>query len=254
MYMGLSILTGTVWLRLTADQGNIQSFATCILFGSTFMSFMAVVYVPAFIEDRQVFVKDRENGLYGSGSFMLANILIGLPYLFTIAVCTSTIVYWMVNFRPSGSGFLIYIMWTFLNLLAAESLVVFIASLFPNFIGALALSAMTNGIWMACNGFMVSPDALNPFWHYAFYYINYQAYVFRGLAFNEFAERSYSCNQQCYCQYDTSGRDQCQIQGLGVLEQQFRFYGGSQGLWVGITIGIIATLRLLGWAALELRR
>lgn len=45
------------------------------------MSFMAVAYVPAFLEDRAVFVKDRFNGLYGPTTFMIVNFLIGIPYL-----------------------------------------------------------------------------------------------------------------------------------------------------------------------------
>ena len=50
-------------------------------FGSAFMSFMAVAYVPAFLEDRATFIKERANGLYGAGAFMIANFLIGIPYL-----------------------------------------------------------------------------------------------------------------------------------------------------------------------------
>lgn len=42
---------------------------------------MAVAYVPAFLEDRATFIKERANGLYGATAFMLANFLIGLPYL-----------------------------------------------------------------------------------------------------------------------------------------------------------------------------
>jgi hypothetical protein len=45
------------------------------------MSFMAVAYIPAFLEDRQLFIKERANGLYGPTSFMVANFIIGLPYL-----------------------------------------------------------------------------------------------------------------------------------------------------------------------------
>lgn len=45
------------------------------------MSFMAVAYVPAFLEDRATFIKERANGLYGATAFMLANFLIGIPYL-----------------------------------------------------------------------------------------------------------------------------------------------------------------------------
>lgn len=45
------------------------------------MSFMAVAYVPSYLEDRLTFKKERANGLYGPAAFMLSNFLIGLPYL-----------------------------------------------------------------------------------------------------------------------------------------------------------------------------
>ena len=144
-------------------------------------------------------------------------------------------------------------MWMYLNLVAAESLVVLIASLFPNFVGALALTAMVNGVWMACNGFMVARPALNVFWRYVFYYINCQAYVFRGLIVNEFSNRDYYCNDGCYCMIDTPLRSRCEIQGTGVLKQ-YGYEPGPQGKWVGITVAIIVALRLFGWAALEWRK
>lgn len=45
------------------------------------MSFMAVAYVPAFLEDRATFTKERANGLYDVTPFIVSNFLIGLPYL-----------------------------------------------------------------------------------------------------------------------------------------------------------------------------
>jgi len=45
------------------------------------MSFMAVAYVPAFLEDYGTFAKERANGLYGPTAFTIANFLIGLPFL-----------------------------------------------------------------------------------------------------------------------------------------------------------------------------
>lgn len=81
MYLGLAIMMGTVWLRMNTTQEYIQPFINSIFFGSAFMSFMAVAYVPAFLEDRATFVKERANGLYGPTSFLIANFLIGIPYL-----------------------------------------------------------------------------------------------------------------------------------------------------------------------------
>jgi hypothetical protein len=79
MYMGLAIMMGTVWLRLAPVQSNIQAFTNAIFFGGAFMSFMAVAYIPAFIEDLHLYKKERANGLYGPTAFMIANFIVGLP-------------------------------------------------------------------------------------------------------------------------------------------------------------------------------
>ena len=155
MYMGLAIMMGTVWLRLDTDQASIQPFVNAIFFGSAFMSFMAVAYVPAYLEDHATFVKDRANGLYGAPAFMIANFIVGLPYLFLISVLFSVIAYWLSNFRPTGDAFMIWVMWLFLDLVAAESLVVLVSSLIPIFVVSLAIVAFANGLWMSVGGFLV---------------------------------------------------------------------------------------------------
>ncbi|KAL8686277.1 MAG: hypothetical protein Q9218_007216 [Villophora microphyllina] len=199
MYIGLAIMMGTVWLRLPETQSSIGPFTNAIFFGSAFMSFMAVAYVPAFLEDRATFIKERANGLYGATAFMISNFLIGLPYLcgfnpvqrwtstqplsqalgqltnspVLISLIFSIIAYWLNNFRPSARAFFTWVMWLFLDLLAGESLVVLMSSLFPNFVIALALTAFANGLWMSVGGFLVSPKVLNVFWRYVFHYIDY---------------------------------------------------------------------------------
>ena len=173
MYIGLAIMMGTVWLRLPPTQSSIGPYTNAIFFGSAFMSFMAVAYVPAFLEDRTTFIKERANGLYGAAPFMIANFLIGLPYLFLISLVFSLITYFLNNFRPTAGAFFTWVMWLFLDLLAGESLVVLVSSIFPIFVVALALIAFANGLWMCVGGFLVSPEILNPFWKYVFHYIDY---------------------------------------------------------------------------------
>ncbi|KAH8789368.1 P-loop containing nucleoside triphosphate hydrolase protein [Hyaloscypha finlandica] len=253
MYTGLAIMMGTVWLRLKQDQSAIQSFTNAIFFGGAFMSFMAVAYIPSYLEDHATYVKDRANGLYGPAVFMLANFIIGLPYLFLIDVIFSVIAYWLGNFQPTAQAFFMWIMWLFLDLVAAESLVVLVSSIFPNFVISLALTAFANGLWMSVNGFMVSPKLLNVFWRYVFHYIDYQAYVFQGMMVNEFAARVYSCGSSCQCMFQTHMVDQCSFSGLAVLEQ-YGYKVGRTGEWVGILLAIVLGLRFLGWSALWVRK
>jgi len=253
MYIGLAIMMGTVWLRLSPTQSNIQSFTNAIFFGGAFMSFMAVAYIPSFLEDLSLFRKERANGLYGPTAFMIANFIIGIPYLFLITVLFSVVSYWLGNFQPTAQGFWTWVMWLFLDLLAAESLVVLLSSLIPIFVVALAATAFANGLWMCVNGFMVQPSELNVFWRYVFHYIDYQAYVFRGMMVNEFGSRSYSCGEGCQCMYQSALEGECRVDGKAVLAR-YGYGDGDVGKYVGYMLLIILVYRLLGWVVLWVRK
>jgi len=260
MYTGLAIMMGTVWLRLSTEQSSIYPLTNAIFFGSAFMSFMAVAYVPAFLEDRQQFVKEHHNGLYGAAELVVSNFLIGLPYLFLFAVIFSVISYWLSNFQPTATAFFTWVLWLFLDLVAAESLVVLMTSLFPSFVISLALVAFANGLWMSVDGFMVSPTSLNVFYKYVFSYWDYQKYVFQNMMVNEFAERVYECAPDpgagasgCTCMFRTELADQCRIAGQGVLDQ-YGYKPGHMGRDIGIMMGIIAGYRIAGWIVLMLRK
>jgi hypothetical protein len=148
-------------------------------------------------------------------------------------------------------------MWLFLDLIAAESLVVLVSSLIPIFVVALAGTAFANGLWMCTGGFLVPPQTLNPFWRYVFHYIDYQSYVFQGMMVNEFGQRNFTCGTnaagECSCLYETDLAPQCMIAGEGVL-RSYGYKSGETGKWVAIMVGIIAGYRILGWLTLYLRR
>lgn len=223
------------------------------------MSFMAVAYVPAFLEDRAQYLKDHHNGLYGAAALVVSNFLIGLAPLLLIALGFSALSYWLSNLRPDPAAFFVWVLWVFLDLVAAESLVVLVASLAPAFVAALALVAFANGLWMCVGGFLVPPAVLNVFWRYGFGTWDYQRYVFEGMMVNEFAGRTYACAASpgaaggCSCMYETALADRCEIAGEGVLAL-YGYEPGHLGKNVGIMLGIIAGYRVAAWLVLMWRR
>ncbi|KAK3692840.1 P-loop containing nucleoside triphosphate hydrolase protein [Podospora appendiculata] len=259
MYTGLAIMMGTVWLRLDAAQESIIPITNAIFFGSAFMSFMAVAYCPAYLEDFEQFVKDKHNGLYGATALVISNFLIGIPYLFLISLIFSVISYWLSNLQPTAPAFFTWVFWLFLDLLAAESLVVLMTSLFPSFVISLALVAFANGLWMSVDGFMVPPTVLNVFWRYGFHFWDYQKYVFENMMINEFRDRVYTCAStgpapgDCQCMWQTDLADRCLIRGQGVLDQ-YGYKPGYMGKDVGIMMGIIVGYRIAAWVVLKLKR
>ncbi|KJZ76517.1 hypothetical protein HIM_04246 [Hirsutella minnesotensis 3608] len=244
MYIGLGILVGTIWLRLEPTQASIPPLTKAIFFGSSFVSIMAVAYVPAYLEDRFMYSKEHRNGLYGATELIVSNFFIGLPYLLFISIVTSAILYWLCNLRPTALAFVTWVMWLYLDLLAAESAVVLTASLFPSFVFTLAIVAFANGIWMSVSHFMVPPGNLNAFYKYAFYYWDYLEYVFRGMMVNEFKGRSFACaaHQQC-----ASGSS---LTGQAVLDE-YGFGESDLRKDVSIVVAIIVGFRLLAWAVLK---
>jgi ABC-type multidrug transport system permease subunit len=257
MYLGLAVLMGTVFLRMQTTQEHIQPFINAIFFAGAFMSFMAVAYVPAFLEDLSAFQIERANGLVGPFLFSLSNFLIGVPFLFIIAILFSVVQYWLSNFRPDGTAFMTYVLWLFLDLLAAESLVVFVSSIFPVFVVALTVTAFANGLWMAVNGFLVPMTILNVFWKYVFHYIDYQAYVFQGMMVNEFKDRTYDCSVglggEPQCMYASDLNTEGKIRGTDVLKS-LGIHTGIEATQLGIVVGIIAGYRLFGYLALRFLR
>ncbi len=74
-----------------------------------------------------------------------------------------------------------FVLWLFLDLVAAESLVVLVSVIFPVFVLALAVTAFANGLWMCVDGFLVPMGVLNPFWKYV---RNTERWTKRTLTFN----------------------------------------------------------------------
>lgn len=253
MYLGLAIMMGTVWLRLHYDQDSIQPFINAIFFSGAFMSFMSVAYIPAFIEDYQSYKREKLNGLYGPGPFIISNFLISIPFLFITTLLFSCVTYFLVHFNKTATGFWKYVMWLFLDLIAAESLTVLISTIFPYFVIALALTAFANGLWMSVGGFLVPEKILNVFWYYTFYWIDYQRYVFQGMMFNQFEDTVYNCGDGCQCMYSSDLQDQCKIAGKAVLES-VGYSKPDIGLWIGIIVVIIFVMRLMSYVVLKLRR
>ena len=86
-----------------------------------FLGFMSVAGIPAFLEERQVFVRERLNGLYGPGAYVLAGAIATLPYLFACTLLFAVLCYWSIGLHPGASEFFRFLGVLFLAVYTAES-------------------------------------------------------------------------------------------------------------------------------------
>lgn len=65
MYILLSVMLSTTWHDVGTKEESIMEILNVIFFIQGFMVFMSVSVLPAFLEEKAVFVKERANGAYG---------------------------------------------------------------------------------------------------------------------------------------------------------------------------------------------
>ncbi|KAL2915623.1 hypothetical protein HK105_204808 [Polyrhizophydium stewartii] len=271
MYVGLAILMGTTWLRMGTYQSTVQDRLAAIFFSVAFLSFMSVAGIPAFLEVRHVFLRERGNGLYSTAAYLLSDFIVSMPFIFIITISFSLIAYWLMGFQGDAGRFFVFVGYLFLALLVAEAQVIFISVAIPIFVAALAITAFLNGLWMVVQGFFVQRMNLPGFWRYSFHYIDFQKYAFEILVKNEFSENMwFQCqrvgavapggstaanataaitnaavqNPACFCIFpSTRSTDGCSFNGLDIID----YYGYGEvnyGAWAGLMIAILVAFKI----------
>ncbi|KAK7312170.1 hypothetical protein VNO77_35838 [Canavalia gladiata] len=186
IYVALSLCVGTIFFEVGTSYRAIFARGACGAFISGFMTFMSIGGFPSFIEEMKVFYKERLNGYYGVGVYILSNFLSSFPFVAVMSIATGTITYYMVKFHP-GFSRLLYICLDLTGCIAVvESSMMIIASLVPNFLMGLIIGAGYIGVMMMTAGyFRPIPDLPKFFWRYPISYINYGAWGLEGAYKND---------------------------------------------------------------------
>ena len=85
MYFGMGLMLATIWIRLPQTDTSINDRLSVLFYSVAFLGFMSVAGIPAFLEERAVYVRERKNNLYGPFAYVLAQTLCNLPFLFICA-------------------------------------------------------------------------------------------------------------------------------------------------------------------------
>ncbi|KAI9074854.1 hypothetical protein K1719_043162 [Acacia pycnantha] len=186
IYVALSFCVGTVFFNVGTSYRAIFARGSCGAFISGFMTFMSIGGFPSFIEEMKVFKKERLNGYYGNGVYVLSNFLSSLPFVFAMSFATSIITFFMVKFHPGFFILLYGCIDLFCCIAVVETAMMIIASVVPNFLMGLIIGAGYVGVMMMTSGyFRLRPDLPKVFWRYPILYINFGAWGLQGAYKND---------------------------------------------------------------------
>ncbi|KAG9015259.1 hypothetical protein FRB95_010725 [Tulasnella sp. JGI-2019a] len=260
MYVGMGVMLATIWVNLAQSSDRINDRLSVHFFSVAFLGFMSVAGIPSFIEERQVFMRERMNGMYGPGAYVIANSICTLPYLFACSLLFCVLIYWSIGLHPGATPFFRFLAVLFLAVYTAESQSAVVAAAIPIFVAALAIASFLNGFWMSVGGYFIKAVSLPRFWYYWAHFIDFQTYAFALLVYNDFRGLSFTCDGStsdgtCVCSYPSSliSQGRCELLGDDVLKA-LDIGGISFNLYISILLIIAIVYRVMLYVVLVFKK
>ncbi|GMY39071.1 ABC transporter G family member 11-like [Fagus crenata] len=187
IYITLALGLGTVYYNIGHSYRSIQARGSLLTFIASFLTFMAIGGFPSFVEDMKVFERERLNGHYGAGAFVISNTLSSVPYLLLVSVIPGAIAYYLPELRKGHEHFLYFALVLFACMMLVESLMMIVASVVPNYLMGIITGAGIQGLMILVGGFFRLPNDLpKPLWKYPLHEIAFHKYAYQGMFKNEF--------------------------------------------------------------------
>ena len=237
---------GSVYLKVRKDEGGVTERLGLFAFSLSFLLSSTVEALPIYLQERRVLMKEASRGAYRISSYLIANTVVFLPFLFVVALLFAVPIYWLVGLNSSITAFAFFTFIVWLILLMASSLVLFLSAVSPDFISGNSLICTVLGAYFLFSGYFIPKDSIPKYWLFM-YYVSLYRYPLDSLLINEYwSERS-----ECFSWQDQD-HSKCLLTGLDVLK--------SRGLdkdtrWMnaGIMFCFFVFYRVLCWIILSRR-
>ncbi|KAE8697909.1 RNA-binding family protein isoform 1 [Hibiscus syriacus] len=170
---------------------------------------------------------ERLNGHYGVTAFVVRNTLSALPFLALVALIPGAITYFPPGLHKRYEHFFFFVTVLFVSMMLAESLMMIVASLVPNFLMGI-IGARIQGLMVLVGVFFRLPtDLPKPLLKYPLYHIAFHKYAYQALFKNEYEGTTFPNVQ--------GGKGSLIISGEEILKETWHLEMGY-AKWVELAI------------------
>ncbi|XP_021278622.1 ABC transporter G family member 8 [Herrania umbratica] len=233
----VGLVLGTIYINIGYDKEGIEKRFGLFAFTLTFLLSSTTETLPIFINERPILLRETSSGVYRLSSYLIANTLVFLPYLLAIAIIYSTSVYFLVGLCASWQAFAYFVLVIWIIVLMANSFVLFLSSIAPNYIAGTSLVTILLGAFFLFSGYFISKDSLPKYWLFMYFFSMYK-YALDALLINE-----YSClASRCFLWYNETKT--CMLTGGDVLQKK-GLHEGQRWINIYILVGFFVFYRVL---------
>ncbi|OAY33316.1 ABC transporter G family member 5 [Manihot esculenta] len=233
---------GSIFSNVKADLKGAEERVGLFAFILTFLLSCTTEALPIFLQEREILMKETSCGSYRVSSYAVANGLVYLPFLLIQAILFSIPLYWLVGLNPNFTAFIHFLLLIWLILYTANSVVVCISALVPNFIVGNSVISGVMGSFFLFSGYFISKHGIPNYWMFM-HYISLFKYPFEGFLINEFS-RSGKCLEYIF--------GTCMVRGEDILREEGY---GEESRWRNVVIMVcfILVYRFISYVILRCR-
>ncbi|CAK9155663.1 unnamed protein product [Ilex paraguariensis] len=182
----MGFMMATMFKNPPNDAQGITNRISFFVFTVCLFFFSSNDAVPAFIQERLIFIRETSHNAYRASSYTIAGLITYLPFLALQALVYALLVWYALKLRGPFIYFLIVL---YVSLISTNSFVVFVSSVVPNYIlGYAAVIAFTALFFLFCGYFLHSND-IPPYWKWM-NTISTMTYPYEGLLMNQYQTTS----------------------------------------------------------------
>ncbi|XP_073269073.1 ABC transporter G family member STR2-like [Primulina huaijiensis] len=178
----MGFMMATMFWHPKDDVQGITNRLSFFIFTVCLFFFSSNDAVPAFIQERYIFIRETSHNAYRASSYTIAGLITYLPFLALQASVYAIIVWFPLKLHGPFWYFLLVL---YMSLLSTNSFVVFVSSVVPNYIlGYAAVIAFTALFFLFC-GYFANSHEIPPYWKWM-HYVSTMTYPYEGLLMNEY--------------------------------------------------------------------
>lgn len=236
------LVLGSIFYDLKDNLTGAEERVGLFAFILTFLLSSTTEALPIFLQEREILMKETSCGSYRVSSYAIANGLVYLPFLLILAILFTTPLYWLVGLNPTFMAFCHFLLLIWLILYTANSVVVCISALVPNFIIGNSVIAGVMGSFFLFSGYFISKHEIPNYWIFM-HYISLFKYPFEGFLINEFS-KSDKCLEYFF--------GKCLVTGEEVLRDEGY---GEESRWrnVAVMVSFVLVYRFISYVILRCR-
>ncbi|KAI3889400.1 hypothetical protein MKX03_027042 [Papaver bracteatum] len=234
----VGVVLGTIYIHVGYDKQGVDKRSGLFAFTLTFLLSSTTEALPIFINERPILLRETSTGLYSLSSHLIANTLVFLPYLLAIALVYSISVYFLVGLCSTWQAFSYFVLVIWIVLLMANSFVLFLSSLAPNYVAGTSLVTIFLGAFFLFSGYFISEGSLPKYWLFM-HYLSMYKYALDALLINE-----YSCMVSRCLVWEDKVNKVCMMTGGDVLLKK-ELHERQRWINIYILIGFFVLYRVL---------